>query len=272
MKTITFFSILVDLFFDGQFISLDQCENLTLNHLEEYHSQWLLCNSSECSNTRLHHYLNHLQSSSIFKIYINIENDSNKTENLIYLYNNFSNYQYDNKYHMIHINFDSNDEQILFNYFLYNNVSLICITFTLYVLCLLLFVKNVFFIIIILQHIFLTIVCTFSIYIYLLHFPITILNYTSIILYFFIILIDSFLWYTCWFVNNHRRDDCTINRIIENLLTQTFYYLLPKNLTAIIALVITYTNQIIALQCFTVFSFLLILISFFISFILYPGK
>jgi len=170
------------------------------------------------------------------------------------------------------MNFDSNDEQILFNNFLKNNFPLICLTIILYFLCLLLFIKNLFFILIIIQHIFLTIIFTFTIYIYLFHFPITILNYTSITLFFFIILIDSFLWYTCWFINNHRRDDCTINRIIENLLTQTFYYILPKNLTAIIALVITYTNQIIALQCFTVFSFLLILISFFISFTLYPGK
>jgi hypothetical protein len=99
-----------------------------------------------------------------------------------------------------------------------------------------------------------------------------ILNYTSVTLYLFIILIDSFLWYTCWFVNDHRRDDGTINRTIENLLTQTFFYLVPKNLTAIILLVITYTNQIIALQCFTVFSFLLLSISFLISFTLYPGK
>jgi hypothetical protein len=47
---------------------------------------------------------------------------------------------------------------------------------------------------------------------------------------------------------------------------------MPKTLTAIIALVITYTNQIIAVQCFTVFSFLLISISFLISFTLYPGN
>ncbi|UJR26850.1 hypothetical protein I4U23_008162 [Adineta vaga] len=83
---------------------------------------------------------------------------------------------------------------------------------------------------------------------------------------------DSFLWYTCWFLNNHRRDDCTIERIVDNLLTQTFFYLIPKNLTAIIALVITFTNQIIAIQCFIVFSFLLILISFLISFIVYPAS
>ena len=84
-------------------------------------------------------------------------------------------------------------------------------------------------------------------------------------------LIDSFLWYVCWFTNSHRRDDCTINRIIEDLLTQTLYYLVPKNLAAIIVLVITYISQIIVIQSFTVFSCLLLLISIFISFILYPG-
>jgi len=170
------------------------------------------------------------------------------------------------------MNFDFNDEQIIFKHLLQCNLPFIYLTISLYILCLLLFVKNIFFIFIIILHIFITLVCTFIIYVYLFHFPITILNYTSITLYLFIILIDSFLWYTCWFANNHRRDDCTINRIIENLLTQTFYYLVPKNLTAIIILVITYTNQIIALQCFTVFSVLLISISFFISFTLYPGK
>lgn len=99
-----------------------------------------------------------------------------------------------------------------------------------------------------------------------------ILNYISLTLFFFLILIDSFLWYSCWSINKNRRDDCTIQRIIENLLTQTFFYLMPKNLTAIIALVITYTNQIIAIQYFTVLAFLFIFISFFISFTLYPGN
>jgi hypothetical protein len=255
--------------------SSDQCENLTLNQLEEYHSQWLTCNSSLCSNTRLRHYLLHAKSSSslsIFKIYLNILNDANKIEHLINLYDNLHQYQYENQYRIIDINFDSNDEEILFHHFLRNHFPLIYLTIILYFICLILFVKNLFFIFIIIQHIFLTLFCTWSIYHSFFHFPLTILNYTSLTLYLFILLIDSFLWYTCWFVNNHRRDDCTINRIIENLLTQTFYYLLPKNLTAIIALVITYSNQIIALQCFTVFSFLLILISFLISFTLYPGK
>jgi hypothetical protein len=163
-------------------------------------------------------------------------------------------------------------EEILLNNFLKQNSYLILLTISLYFVCLLLFVKNFFFILMIIFHIFLTFSLCFIIYFYLFHFPITILNYTSLTLYLFLILIDSFLWYTCWFINNHRRDDCTIHRIIENLLTQTFFYLMPKNLTAIIALVITYTNQIIAIQCFTVLAFLLILISFFISFTLYPGK
>ncbi len=264
--------ILVDLLFDGDFISSEQCDNLTLNQFEEYYSQWLTCNSSLCSNTRLHHYLLHVKSSSIFKIYLNIPNDTNKRDNLINLYDNFHYYQYEDQYHIINMNFDSNDEEYLFYHFLQNNLPLIYLTIILYFICLILFVKNLFFILIIIQHIFLTLIITWSIYNSFLHFPLTILNLTSLTLYFFILLIDSFLWYTCWFVNNHRRDDCTINRIIENLLTQTFYYLLPKNLTAMIALVITYSNQIIALQCFTVFSFLLILISFLISFTLYPGK
>ncbi|CAF1172578.1 unnamed protein product [Rotaria sordida] len=260
----------VSLLFDGHFISLEQCENLTLNQLEDYHSKWLSCNSSLCSNYQLHHYLKYLQSSSTFKIFINIENNINKTENLLYLYNNLYNKQYNNQFYLIHINFDSYNEQFMFYYFLRTNLPLLCLTISFYILCLLLFIKNIFFILIIILHIYITILLSSIIYIYLFHFPLVILNCTSITLYLFIIFIDSFLWYTCWFVNNHRRDDCTINRIIENLLTQTFYYLVPKNLTAIIILVITYTNQIIVLQCFTVFSFLLITISFFISFTLYP--
>ncbi|CAF1520852.1 unnamed protein product, partial [Adineta steineri] len=260
----------VSLLFDGYLNSLEQCENLTLNQLNEYYLQWSTCNTSQCSNHRLHHYLKHIESSLTFKIYINIENNTNKNKQLIYFYNNLRYYQYKNNFSLTHVNFDFNDEQILFKYLLQSNSIFIYLTIILYILCLILFVKNIFFIFIILIHIFLTILSSFIIYIYIFHFPITILNYTSITLYLFIILIDSFLWYTCWFVNNHRRDDCTINRIIENLLTQTFYYLVPKNLTAICVLVITYTNQIIALQCFTVFAFLLLSISFFISFTLYP--
>lgn len=235
--------------------------------LEDYRSQWFLCNSSLCSNHHLHYYLKYLQSSSIFKIFINIDDDQiNKSRYLISLYHN------NEEIRLIHIEFDAQNEQILFNYLLQTNLTLVYITISLYLLCLLLFVKNIFFIFIILLHIIITIVLSFIIYVYIFHFPVTLLHYTSLTLYLFIILIDSFLWYACWFVNNHRRDDCTINRIIENLLTQTFYYLVPKNLTAIIILVITYTNQIIVLQCFTAFSFLLIIISFFISFVLYPGK
>ena len=219
---------LVGLLFDGYLFPSEQCENLTLNQLEEYRSQWSSCNSSLCSNHRLYHYLKQLQSSSTFKIYISIENTTNKVEQLIDLYENLRNYQYENKFYLNHINFDFNDEQIIFKYLLKCNLPFIYLTISLYILCLLLFVKNIFFILIILLHIFITLVCSFIIYVYLFHLPITILNYTSITLYLFIILIDSFLWYTCWFVNNHRRDDCTINRIIENLLTQTFYYLVPK--------------------------------------------
>jgi hypothetical protein len=141
-----------------------------------------------------------------------------------------------------------------------------------YIVCLSLFVKNFFFIFIVLVHLILT--CGLSLLIYRswLHLPWTILNWTSIVLYFILTLIDSFLWYVCWHNNNHRRDDCTIKRIIENLLTQAFFYIMPKNLTAIIALTITYTNQIVALQCFTMFALLLIVMSFVMSFTLYPGK
>jgi hypothetical protein len=262
----------VSLLLNGSLISSDKCENVTLDQVEEYRSQWLSCNSSLCTNDHLHHYLSHLKSSSTFKMYINIENDTNKIENLISLYDHLHNYQYEDKFYLIHMNFDSNDEQFIFNHLLQYNLPFVYLIISLYILCLLLFVKNIFFILIIILQIFITFIYSFMIYVYVFHFPLTILHYTSITLYLFIILIDSFLWYTCWFVNNHRRDDCTINRIIENLLTQTFYYIVPKNLTAIIVLVITYTNQIIALQCFTVFSFLLISIYFFISFTLYPGK
>ena len=245
---------------------------MTLSQLEDYHSQWLACNSSICSNPRLRYYLPHIQSSSIFKIYLHITNDTHQIENLIHLYENLHNYHHANQFHIIDLKFNTNDEQSLFHHLLHNHLPLLYLTFSLYLLSLLFFVKNLFFILIILQQIFLTLICTWTIYTSFFHFPMTILNYTSITLYLFIVLIDSFLWYTCWFVNNHRRDDCPIHRMIENLLTQTFYYLLPKNLTAILALVITYSNQIIALQCFTIFSILLIAISFLLSFTLYPGR
>ncbi|CAF0998003.1 unnamed protein product [Adineta steineri] len=262
----------VDLLFPNEFRSFEQCDNITQNEFEEYHNQWLLCTSSSsslCLNSKLKKYLTYLESSLRFKIYLTIENDKNK---LLHLYDNLYNYKFDQIFYLKFVQFDLNDEEILLNYFLKKNLYLISLTIFLYFFCLLLFVKNLFFILIISCHILLTFSSCFIIYFYLFHFPITILNYTSLTLYLFLILIDSFLWYNCWFINNHRRDDCTIQRIIENLLTQTFFYLMPKNLTAIIALVITFTNQIIAIQCFTVFSFLLILISFFISFTLYPAS
>ncbi|CAF1044259.1 unnamed protein product [Rotaria sp. Silwood1] len=260
----------VELLFNDQLISYEQCDNITQNDLDEYNQEWLLCktSSSSCLNSKLENYLTYIKSSSlIFKIYISIENNQIKLQ---HLYDTIYNYRYKEIFYLKFLNFDFNDEEILFNYYLEKNDYLIYLTICLYLFCLVLFVKNLFFILIIIFHILLTYFSCFIIYYYLFHFPITILNYTSIILYLFFILIDSYLWYTCWFINKHRRDDCTIQRIIENLLTQTFFYLIPKNLTAIIVFVITYTNQIIVLQCFTVFSFLLITISFFISFILYP--
>lgn len=260
---------LVGLLFGNQFISSEQCDNITQNEFKEYHQEWLSCKSSSCLNLKLRKYLTYLESSLIFKIYVSIENDKTK---LLHLYDNINNYQFEQTFYLKFLQFDLNDEEILLNYFLGKNHYFIYITIGLYFFCLLLFVKNLFFILIITLHILLTFFSCFIIYSHLFHFPITILNYTSLTLYLFLILIDSFLWYACWFINNHRRDDCTIQRIIENLVTQTFFYLIPKNLTAIIALVITYTNQIIAIQYFTVFSFLLILISFFISFTLYPGN
>ena len=258
---------LVDLLFDGNFISLEQCDNLTLKQMEYYHAQWSLCNTSLCPNSRLHYYLKYLQASSIFKIYISIEN---YTDEIYYLIN-FDNYSYENKFHLVNINFDSKSEEFLFNYFFQINLPFLYATIALYILCLILFVKNMFFILTILLHIFITIICTFIIYAYLFNFPMLILNYTSVTLYLFIILIDSFLWYVCWFTNSHRRDDCTINRIIEDLLTQTLYYLVPKNLAAITVLVITCISHISAIQYFAIFSCLLLFISIFVSFILYPG-
>ncbi|CAF1430158.1 unnamed protein product [Adineta ricciae] len=254
----------VSLLFGDTFSDSAQCENLTQTQLEDFQSQWLLCNSTLCSNHRLHHYLKYVSSSSILKIYLHIEHSNQ----LLHFYNYF---QTSNQaLSLVHVNFNQHNEQILFKHLLHRYLPFLYITIIIYILCLLLFVKNLFFVFIIIVHIFQALVFTFVIYIYVFNFPMTVLNYTSITLYLFIILIDSFLWYACWFVNNHRRDDCTINRIIENLLTQIFYYCVPKNLTAIIILIITYTNQIIALQCFSIFAILLIIISLFISFILYP--
>ena len=204
-----------------------------------------------------------------FKIYLAIENHPTKLE---HLYENIQNYRYEHRFAFKEMQINGENEEILFRYVLQKNRHVIVVTIVLYFLCLILFVKNLFFILTIVVHLLLT--CGFSllIYVYLFHLPWTMLNLTSVILYFVIVLIDSFLWYACWFINNHRRDDCPIQRVVENLVTQAFFYLMPKNLTAIIALVITYSNQIIALQCFTVLSFLLIAISFVISFTLYPGK
>lgn len=250
-------------------MSPEQCDKITENQFNKYHQEWLSCQSlSSCKNVKLETYLTYLESSFTFKIYVSIDN---KTK-LVHLYESMYDYKDRDIFDLKFINFDLNDENIIFNHDFEKNHSFIYLTTCLYIICLILFIRNLFFIITVIFHIVLTFCSCFIIYNYLFHFPITILNYTSIVFYLFFILIDSFLWYTCWFINKHRRDDCTVQRIIENLLTQTFFYLIPKHLTAIIALAITYTNQIIALQCFTVLTFLLISISLFISFTLYPGN
>ncbi|CAF0851191.1 unnamed protein product [Adineta ricciae] len=260
----------VTLLFHDKFTSSDQCDNLTQDEFHDYSEQWSTCSSSSwCSNSKLKTYLTYLKSPITFKVYISIENN---LSNLVHLYEHIHNYHLRDILYLKYFHFDSNHEDLLFSYYLQTNEMLLYLTIILYLLCLFFFVKNLFFILIITLHIFLTILSCYLIYFHLLHFPITILNYTSITLYLFLLIIDSFLWSTCWFLNNHRRDDCTIERIIDNLLTQTFLYIIPKNLTAIIALVITFTNQVIAMQCFIVFSFLLILISFLISFTLYPAS
>ena len=214
-------------------------------------------------------YLTYLNSNSIVKIFLSIENN---TKQIIQLYENLLHYHYKDIFTFKSFHFDLNNEEILLQYLLGKNSSLIYLTIVFYLVSLIFFVKNFFFIFIILFHLLATVLTSFLIYSTFLHLPLTILNSTSFTLYVFLVLIDAFLWYSCWFNIHHRRDDCTIQRIIENLLTQTFFYLIPKNLTAIIVLVISYTTQIIAMQYFIVLAILFIFISFLISFIIYPGK
>ena len=215
------------------------------------------------------HYRSIVKTITHFKIFLSIDSNSSQ---LIHLYENLFQYHYKDLFTLISWDFNIHDEEILLGHLLTKNTSLIYLTLIFYFLSLIFFVKNFFFIFIIVLHILSTSLLSILIYDSLLHLPFTILNVNSAILYLFLVLIDAFLWYSCWFINHHRRDDCTIQRIIENLLTQTFFYILPKNLTAIIVLVITYTNQVLAIQYFTVLAFLLIWISFFISFTIYPGK
>lgn len=260
--------LLVGFLFDDQWKSSEQCDNITEEQLLNFHQQWLTCQNS-CSNMKLMHYLSTLDSNSIFKIFLSIEGNSSQ---LIHLYEHLFQYHYEDYFILKSWNFNLHDEEILLGNLLEKNSSLIYLTLIFYILSLIFFVKNFFFIFILVLHILSTTLLSFLIYDYFLHLPFAILNINSFILYLFLVLIDAFLWYSCWFINHHRRDDCTIQRIIENLLTQTFFYILPKNLTAIIVLVITYTNQILAIQYFIALAFLFIGISFFISFTIYPGK
>lgn len=248
----------------------ETCEDIDDNQYEIYLNEWKTCQSS-CSNKDLEHYLHSsLSTARRFSIYLAVEKNWPKLFHLYeYLTDAFD--QADLSFVAIHIK-DGEEENVLFLYLLGKNLHLILISIICYLLCLMIFVKNFFLIFTILLHFVLSTSSTLIIYRLFFDLPWTILNVTSVVLFMIILLIDSFLWYACWFNNNHRRDDCPIQRIIENLLTQAFFYLMPKNLTAIIALVITYTNQIIALQCFTVLSLLLITLSFAISFIVYPGK
>ena len=225
----------VALLFNHRLLSFEQCDNITQNEFDEYYRQRLSCqsSSSSCKNLKLQKYLTYLESSLIFKIYISIENDKTK---LLRPYDYIYNDKYQNIFSLKLIDFDLNNEEILANYFLEKNFCLIYFTICLYFICLLFFVQNLFYFLIVIFHILLTFSSCSIIYYYFLHFPMTILNYTSFTLYLFLILIETFLWYTCWFNSKHRRDVCTIQRIIENLITQTFFYLLLKTLTNIIIL------------------------------------
>lgn len=238
--------------------------------MKDIHSQWLSCQSSSCSNEYLQHYLSYVQSSSNLKIYLHLIDHANQSRDLIDLYNYLSFNR--NEFTLIEMDLPLIDQEYLFSYLLTDHFLFILLTLILYLICLIFFVKNLVFLLTILQQIFLTLICTWTIYQTIFHLPLTILTSTSLIFYFILMLLDSSLWYTCWFVNHHRRDDCPIEQLIESLLIQIFYYILPKNLTAMIVLIITYSNQIIAFQYCTIFAFLLLIISFLLSFLLYPGK
>lgn len=204
-----------------------------------------------------------------FRVYIDL---NNSTEKLVELYKTLSGPSKFRRFRFESIELPSNENDPIFKYVLDKNIHLIGCAALFYVFSLIYFVKNSFFILTIFLNVVLSLTLSSWIYLSLLKYPWTILNFSSLILYGFIVLIDSFLWFVCWTNNNHRRDDCTVHRIIENLLTQAFYYFLPKTLTLIIVLVITFTNQIIALQAFAVQTILLISVSFLVSFLLFPGK
>lgn len=253
----------------GLLLTNNTCNEITDELYDKIFQQWQTCQSS-CSNKDLENYLSKFSSSRRFSIYLSLEIYREKISDL---YESFVNDVDQNDFHFVAIHIkDGEEKDFLFVYLLKKNCWWILLTFICYLFCLIIFVKNFFLLFTIFLHFLLSTSMALIIYRLCLHLPWTVLNVTSLILYLIILLIDSFLWYACWFNNNHRRDDCPIQRIIENLLTQAFFYLMPKNLTAIIALVITYSNQIIALQCFTVLSLFLIGFSSLISFILYPGK
>ena len=250
-----------------QLTTSNQCENLTENHLNEFSHRWSTCQSS-CSNEQFQKYLTYIKTNSLIKFYLSIGNDSN---NLLNFYERILSEQFPDSIQLKSLYFNIEHEEILLKQLFMKNILLIYSTIIIYCFCLLIFVKSFFLIFIVFLHFFFALSLTLITYIYLFHFPLTILNLTSSSLALYLMIFDAFVWYSCWFNSHHRRDDCTVQRIIENLITQTFFYLIPKNLAAIIILVITYTNQIIALQCFTIGMFFFISISFLISFILYPG-
>lgn len=169
-------------------------------------------------------------------------------------------------------NFDQINEEIYFVYLVRSNIFHLLLTSFLYFVSLLLFAKNLFFVFIVVCHLMVTFLWSTIIYFNVLHFPLTILNWSSLSLSLVLIFFDAFLWYTSWFISDHRRDDCTIHRTLENLLTQTFYYLVPKTIVTILILIVTFASRIIALRCFNIFALILIVNSLIVSFIIYPGK
>ena len=113
-------------------------------------------------------------------------------------------------------------------------------------------------------------------------FPLT--NFVSLFMLFCVNLKDSFLWSATYnktrlnLIQTNHSSNGTCNQIPKNvrpvkilssIINQIYYFLLPRNVSFILILLISFLNQIYAIQMFSLFSSILFIVYLFVSFFSY---
>lgn len=249
---------------EGESNSSTICEETTNEQIKSFEEKWKICreNVSLCSKIEAKIYLETISSFSELKIYFVWQKEIFDVKTRLKTDETFS---FDWK-------FDKSGKEKFLVETIRSDSIYLTLTVGLYLISLLLMVKNIFFFLMVVLNFCFSLIWSSIIFLGVFQLPLTILNFSSLTTLVFVLFLDGVLWLKCWNATDHRRHDCTMQRKIENLLTQTFYFSLPKNFVSILILIISFNTRIIALQSFNVFTALLLFHSFILSFTLYPGK